>query len=147
MDPDDKLISAFLLLGVLLFTGTVSYHGLEGWSVVDSLYFTAMTVTTVGYGDLVPTTDISKIFTVFFSLSGIGIVLVVLVNLGGRYYRREQRAFSKRIRIYVDRKKQQAEHERRVKAAKKAAETRRKRSGKRLQTATRRNFIDYFRRD
>jgi voltage-gated potassium channel len=66
MNIDDKFVTSVVLLGVLLFTGTVSYHLIEEWSIVDSLYFTTMTVTTVGYGDLVPTTDASKLFTVFF---------------------------------------------------------------------------------
>ena len=108
MHPSDKLLSAFVMIFVLLLAGTTAYHGLEGWSYVDSLYFTAMTVTTVGYGDFVPTTDASKIFTVFFSLTGIGIVLVILVTIGGDYYRREQRAFSARIQQYLDNKKKRS---------------------------------------
>jgi len=105
MDPNDKLLSAFVLICILLVAGTTAYHGLEEWSYVDSLYFTAMTVTTVGYGDFVPTTEISKLFTVFFSFTGIGIVLVILVTIGGDYYRKEQRAFGVRIQQYLENKK------------------------------------------
>ncbi|HEV8367208.1 MAG TPA: potassium channel family protein, partial [Pyrinomonadaceae bacterium] len=36
--------------------GTVAFHQLEGWSILDSLYVTAQTVTTVGFGDLAPRT-------------------------------------------------------------------------------------------
>ena len=69
-------------LGVLLFTlilflgiGTGAYYNLEHWSFVDSFYFSATTLTTVGYGDLFPTTNTSKIFTSFYVLIGVGIVL------------------------------------------------------------------------
>jgi voltage-gated potassium channel len=109
LHQDDKLITAFLLIFVLLGSGTVAYNQLEGWSYVDSLYFTSMTVTTVGYGDFVPSSDISKLFTVFFSFAGISIALVILVTIGGEYYKKERRMISYRLKTYMDnRKKKQA---------------------------------------
>jgi hypothetical protein len=60
-------------LGVLA-TGTVVYHYLEDWSWVDSFYFSAVAVTTVGFGDLTPTTDGSKLFTVAYIFAGIAII-------------------------------------------------------------------------
>ena len=39
--------------------------------MVDALYFVIVTITTVGYGDLVPLTDKAKIFTVFFMVAGL----------------------------------------------------------------------------
>lgn len=58
----------------LLVVGTVVYRLLEDWSWVDSLYFSTVAVTTVGFGDLTPSTDGSKLFTVLYILSGISIV-------------------------------------------------------------------------
>ena len=66
--------SAFGLLGV----GTVVYRLLEDWSWVDSLYFSVVAVTTVVFGDLVPSTDASKLFTVVYILSGITIITTFL---------------------------------------------------------------------
>ena len=58
-----------------LLSGTVAYSLLEGWSLLDSLYFSVISLATVGYGDLAPTTPLSKVFTVFYVLNGIAILL------------------------------------------------------------------------
>lgn len=56
-----------------LLAGTVAYRLLEDWSWVDALYFSVITLTTVGYGDLSPSTDASKLFTVVYVISGISL--------------------------------------------------------------------------
>ena len=48
---------------------------MEGWNLLDSLYFSVVTLTTIGYGDLSPSTAASKIFTIFY-------IFVGLVHLG-----------------------------------------------------------------
>ena len=63
-------ISAFFIL----LTGTFVYHFIEGWRVLDSFYFSVITLTTVGYGDLTPQTDFGKVFTALYVLTGIGII-------------------------------------------------------------------------
>ncbi|MGA7097259.1 MAG: potassium channel family protein [Acidimicrobiia bacterium] len=70
-----RVMLAFIgVIGV----GTVFYKFVEGWSWVDSVYFTVVTLTTVGFGDLHPTQDISKVFTIVFILVGVGFILAVL---------------------------------------------------------------------
>jgi len=69
---------------VLLLVGTVSYRLLEDWSWVDSFYFSAVAVTTVGFGDITPTTDGSKLFTVLYIFAGITIITTYL-NARFRY--------------------------------------------------------------
>ncbi|MCL1600152.1 MAG: potassium channel family protein [Actinomycetia bacterium] len=58
----------------ILILGTVVYHYLEDWSWVDSFYFSAVTGSTVGFGDLTPSTDVSKLFTVVYIFSSIAIL-------------------------------------------------------------------------
>jgi voltage-gated potassium channel Kch len=81
-----KLLAASAL--GLLAVGTVAYRLLEGWSWVDSLYFSTVAVTTVGFGDIAPSTDGSKLFTVLYILSGISIITTYL---NARMQRRAER--------------------------------------------------------
>lgn len=76
---EGRLIIAAL---TTLLTGTIFYARVEGWSVIDSLYFCVVTLTTIGYGDLHPTRDISKLFTIGYIVTGLGL-LAALINLVG----------------------------------------------------------------
>ena len=62
---------------MILFAAVV-YHLLEDWSWVDSLYFSTVAVTTVGFGDLAPSTDVSKLFTVVYILAGVSVITTYL---------------------------------------------------------------------
>ncbi len=80
-----RIFSLLALVLVLLGTGTMVYSHLEGWSLLDSLYFSTVTMTTIGYGDLTPTTPTSKLFTILFVLSGVAVMLYTLSTLGMYY--------------------------------------------------------------
>ena len=63
---------------VLMAMATIVYHVFEDWSWVDSFYFSAIAATTVGFGDLSPTTDFTKLFTVAYVFAGISLIGIVL---------------------------------------------------------------------
>ena len=71
-----------VLLAVLgaVALGTLAFHLLEGWSILDSLYVTVQTVTTVGFGDLTPRTAVGRAFATVFMMLGVGIVLYALTS-------------------------------------------------------------------
>jgi voltage-gated potassium channel Kch len=73
---DDAFRATLVLLVGLLLAGTLIYPVLEGWSMVDSLYFSVVTLATVGYGDIHPVTDLGKLFTVLYILAGVGVLVV-----------------------------------------------------------------------
>lgn len=72
-DPEFRAL--FVLVVLTLATGTFFYAWIEGWSLLDAFYFSAITLTTVGYGDLAPVTAEGKLFTVFYIFAGIGIIV------------------------------------------------------------------------
>lgn len=75
----------FRILLVLLITflvgGTYFYWSEEGWSVIDAFHFCVMTMSTIGHGGLVPTSDLSKIFTTVYSFLSIGVFVAVTAKL------------------------------------------------------------------
>lgn len=71
---DPELRALVVLTGGLLVGGAAFYHRVEGWPWVDAFYFCVVSLTTVGYGDLSPTTTIGKIFTMVYLLIGLGIL-------------------------------------------------------------------------
>lgn len=62
------------LVGLILLAGTLFYHYVEGWRWLDALYFSVITLTTVGYGDFSPKTDAGKLFTIVYIFVGLGIL-------------------------------------------------------------------------
>jgi voltage-gated potassium channel Kch len=73
-----RLVGAATL--VTLATGVVMMHYLEDLSFIDALYFSVVSLTTVGYGDFTPQTTGGKLFVIFYLIIGIAIV-GSLINL------------------------------------------------------------------
>lgn len=74
-----RLLAAAAILAVA--TGTIFMHYIEKLSWVNSVYFSVVSLTTVGYGDIVPVTNAGKIFVSFYLLAGIGIIAAFASNL------------------------------------------------------------------
>lgn len=81
-------IIVYLLVGVLAYTLLLE----PNWTFIDSLYFTVTTISTVGYGDLTPTTAWSRNFTAIFALGGVSCLGVVLGIVGSNLMDRQAHA-------------------------------------------------------
>jgi voltage-gated potassium channel len=69
-----KIYTAIALLMALLLVGVIGFRVLSGYSWINALYMTVITITTVGFGEVRPLDDPSKIFTIFLILASVVIV-------------------------------------------------------------------------
>eukprot|EP00814_Leptocylindrus_danicus_P004507 CAMPEP_0116008346 /NCGR_PEP_ID=MMETSP0321-20121206/2812_1 /TAXON_ID=163516 /ORGANISM="Leptocylindrus danicus var. danicus, Strain B650" /LENGTH=282 /DNA_ID=CAMNT_0003477159 /DNA_START=70 /DNA_END=918 /DNA_ORIENTATION=- len=70
-------ILTYIIIGVWMYSSVV-----EDWPVLDALYFSVVTLTTVGYGDFYPTNQLSKLVFIFYALTGIAVFGMGLELLG-----------------------------------------------------------------
>lgn len=71
-----------LLPGVLVY-GVAGYMLVEGWSFLDALYMTILTLTTVGYREVRPLDDTGKVFTITLLVFGVAVVLATISLIAG----------------------------------------------------------------
>lgn len=69
-----RLIYGFATLLFITLTGTIGYHFIEGWPLLEALYMTIISMTTVGYGEILPLSHTGRIFTMTLLLASIGTV-------------------------------------------------------------------------
>lgn len=80
-DYRELLFTTIIVLGI----GTIAFHFLEGWRLIDALYFCIVTLTTIGYGDFYPQTDAGKIFNMIYILIGLGLILSFIKTVYDHY--------------------------------------------------------------
>jgi voltage-gated potassium channel len=73
-------ILLFLPLAVMVI-GTLGFKFLENLSFFDAFYFTIATISTVGYGDIYPTSTASKIFCIVLIIIGLGLFLTIVTSI------------------------------------------------------------------
>jgi len=67
-----------LIVSAIMVVGTVGYMQIEQMRLLDALYMTSITVTTVGFKEVHALSDAGKIFTIFLMFLGIGIVVYAI---------------------------------------------------------------------
>jgi voltage-gated potassium channel len=81
-----------LVAGGLLLVGTIFYWQTEDWTIVEALYFSVMTLTTIGFGDFVPTSPGTQLFTIVYVLIGLGIFVALLTSIAQQYLKQKAEA-------------------------------------------------------
>ena len=77
-----RFATLLLTLALIILSGTIYFRLVEGWSWLDAYFFTVVTLSTVGYGNLVPMTAAGKIGTTVFILLGLGVFAVAIQQFG-----------------------------------------------------------------
>ncbi|MDP6356479.1 MAG: potassium channel protein [Planctomycetota bacterium] len=77
-----RVVRGVVLLLVWMVVGTAGYSLIEGWSILDALYMTVITISTVGFMEVNPLTDAGRLFTIFLVVAGIGTALYTITRIG-----------------------------------------------------------------
>ncbi len=103
MEKEDLHISAAVsALAIWIASGTLIFHRLEDWTWIQAFYFSVATMTTVGYGDLVPTRDITRLCVAIYILSGVSVVVASLGVIGSNaVHKRQKRMQRKQARKQI----------------------------------------------
>jgi voltage-gated potassium channel len=78
LDPSRReILLASITLIFVIAVGTLGYRLIEGWPWMDGLFMTFITLTTIGFAEVRPLSDVGRFFTIILALTGIGIVTFV----------------------------------------------------------------------
>jgi voltage-gated potassium channel len=84
-----KIRLYIILLFSILFLGSLSFSLIEGVSLVDAFYFILVTVSTVGFGDISPKTELGKILVLVIIVGGVGTFVRVLAGFSEMVFNRK----------------------------------------------------------
>jgi len=80
VDPLKRLKYSLLTLLCIIFLGSSGYMILEGWPLVDSIYMTVITLSTIGFQEVHQMNGTGRIFTIFLIICGVGTTAYALKN-------------------------------------------------------------------
>jgi hypothetical protein len=111
------LLNVLTFYSVGIIYGMLGGHNVgDGWSLGDSVYFTTVTVTTVGYGDEFPASQRGKVFVCFFIFIGLAIIGDALAAFVEFLVEKQEAAFKalvdkvKHEEVYEDGTKEERKH-------------------------------------
>jgi voltage-gated potassium channel len=80
-----KFMWAGVILIAIILIGTVGYWFIGGgqYSFVDTLYMTVITITTIGFAEIIDLSNnvAGRIFTIFIAISGVGVMAYIVTNI------------------------------------------------------------------
>lgn len=96
-NPLFKIRIILATLFAMIVGGTALFHYLENYTFIQSFYFTVTTMTTVGYGDIVPTNDTTRLVVSFYILIAVSLYMSLVTHFGIHYLQfHEKRTLKKK---------------------------------------------------
>lgn len=83
MSPIRRLLWGVCVLVIIIVAGVIGYVVIEGWSFIDAIYMTIVTITTVGYAEVHPLSAGGRIFSIFLIVGGVSGALYTLSVIAG----------------------------------------------------------------
>jgi len=102
-DPETRALP--VVAGLLVLTGSLFYWRFEDWTYIEALYFCIVALTTVGFGDYSPTTAGTQIFTIFYILTGFGVLVALLTSVAQQYIAQKAEGGRARARLQARRQR------------------------------------------
>jgi len=99
--PDDirrrwmRIAKVVVVIILLALCATIFFACNEEFSASTAVYFTVVTICTVGYGDIIMSESTSKVFDVFFVLVGVSLMIYVILLCGALFSKKMQRRMFK----------------------------------------------------
>jgi voltage-gated potassium channel len=87
---DERVRGLLLFAFSMIALATVTFWLLEDWTLLDAAFFSVVTISTVGYGELVPQTVVGKLFAMFYILVGLGVFVAAASAVAEALMRRRE---------------------------------------------------------
>jgi len=81
MSPRWRFLGVIYALLLVLAIGIIGYMTIEGWSFLDALYMTVITLSTVGYEEVADLSVAGRVFSIVLIISGVGVMLYTLTTI------------------------------------------------------------------
>jgi len=81
MSPLRRFLQIIYAIVIVVAIGVIGYKLIEGWSLLDSLYMTVITLGTVGYREVHPLSTGGMVFTIVLIVIGVGTIFYALTTM------------------------------------------------------------------
>jgi len=97
--PASRLKYGAALLCIVFTIGTLGFHFIESWTYLDAFFMTLITITTIGYQEIHPLTEIGKVFDIFIIFLGVGSAAYVFASFTRFIVEGEMQHYFGRLRL------------------------------------------------
>lgn len=104
----NAVLNLLLIFTCVVIIGTVAIYAVESQTeseintILDAVWWTVATITTVGYGDIVPLSELGRIIGIFYMFFGVTFIALSISIVGTRLYKKK---FEKEKEMAFDQKK------------------------------------------